>query len=268
MKSQRLAGKVAIVTGAAPEGAGLGIGKAIAILFAREGASVLLVNRTEAKASTLQREIEAEGGACSVFPADVTQADQVERMVNTVLERYGRLDILVNNVGGGGVGGGGKVTELSPAGWERMLNLNLTSAMLCSRYSIPAMAAGGGGSIINISSAVAYLGVRMAESGMAAYTAAKSALEGLTRAMAVEHGPDNIRANSIVVGMVWKEYVDSWAAEEIREQRVQAGALPLEGSGWDIGWAAVFLASDESKWITGVALPVDGGLMILKDRPG
>lgn len=264
----RLAGKVAIVTGAAPKGSGLGNGMAIAILFAREGAKVLLVNRSESRAYELQQQIEEDGGTCSVCLADVTKAEQVERMVNTALERYGKLDILVNNVGGGGVGGGGKVTDVSLDGWERMLDLNLTGAMLCCRYSIPHMISGGGGSIINISSVAAWFGVRTPESGMTAYTTAKAALEGLTKALAVDHGASNVRVNSIVVGMVWKEYVEAWAKEEVREKRRLSGVLPTEGTGWDVGWAAVFLASDEARWITGAALPVDGGLMIVKDRPG
>jgi NAD(P)-dependent dehydrogenase (short-subunit alcohol dehydrogenase family) len=103
---------------------------------------------------------------------------------------------------------------------------------------------------------------------LTAYTTAKAALEGLSKSMAVDHGAANVRVNSIVVGMVWKEYVEAWADPEVREKRIQSGVLPIEGTGWDIGWAAVFLASDEARWITGAALAVDGGLAIVKDRPG
>ena len=231
---------------------------------------MLLVNRTESRARALQNEIEAEGGICSAFSADVTDPEQVERMVQTAVDRYDKLDILVNNVGGGVEGGSGGITEFKLDGWEGMIRINLTSSMLCSRYSIPEMIENGGGSIINISSAAALFGVRALGSGspITAYSTAKAALEGLTRSMAVDHGPDNIRVNSIIVGMVWKEFVPAWAVQEVREQRMRAGVLPLEGRSWDVGWAAVFLASDEARWITGAAIPVDGGMSIVKDRPG
>jgi NAD(P)-dependent dehydrogenase (short-subunit alcohol dehydrogenase family) len=246
----------------------VGNGKAISMLFARQGARVLLVNRSEERALEMQRQIEDEGGTGSVYPADVTDVSQVEGMVEAAVERYGQLDILVNKVGGGIASGVGKLTDLPLDGRHKMIDLNLTSAMLCSRYAVPHMIAGGGGSIINISSAAAWFGVRMRESGMTAYTTAKAALEGLTKTMAVDQGAANIRVNSIVVGMVWKEYVAAWSDENVREQRRLSGVLPSEGNSWDVGWAAVFLASDEARWVTGVALPVDGGLMIVKDRLG
>src|SRR5215813_741262 len=151
MKQGRLAGKVAIVTGAAPQGAGIGNGSASAILFARDGAQVVLVNRWQERAEALQRTTEKEGGDCIVCLADVTIASEVERVVETTIQRYGKLDILHNNVGGG-AGSRGRVVELTVDAWHRCMALNLTSTMLCCKYSIPRMLETGGGSIINVSS--------------------------------------------------------------------------------------------------------------------
>ena len=153
--SGRLEGKVAIVTGAAPRAPGIGNGSATAILMAREGAKVVLVNRTESKAQELQQTIESEGGTALVISGDVTRSDDVRRIVQTTIETYGQLNILVNNVGSGS---GKTVESITEEEWDMVMNLNLKSAMLCSKYSIPHMRAAGGGSIINMSTLAAILG--------------------------------------------------------------------------------------------------------------
>ena len=160
----RLDGKVAIVTGAASSGPGVGNGQATAILFAREGAKVLLVNRSEAHAASLQAEIDAEGGECSVFAADILQRDQVKQMVAAAVERYGRLDVLHNNVG---IGGPGKIGDMTEQVWDDAIGVNLTGTMWSCKYAIPPMIESGGGSIINVLSIAAVKGMRRSGSGLA-----------------------------------------------------------------------------------------------------
>jgi NAD(P)-dependent dehydrogenase (short-subunit alcohol dehydrogenase family) len=265
----RLAGKVAIVTGAASRGPGVGTGKATAILFAREGAKVLLVNRSASRAQELQREIEQEGGECSVCPTDITNASEVERMVETAIQRYGQLDILVNNVG---FGEAGTVVTITEEVWDNLMNINLKSMMWCSKYSIPHMIASGGGSIINVSSLAASLAIRR-PGGLAAYAASKAGVHGLTRSMAADFGADGIRVNCLLVGTIYTPMVGASRTpgagpprgDEDRERRRRAVPLQTEGTGWDVGWAAVYLASDEARWITGAFLPVDGGGMLFRE---
>jgi NAD(P)-dependent dehydrogenase (short-subunit alcohol dehydrogenase family) len=263
MKDGRLAGKVAIVTGAAPRASGIGNGSAVATLFAREGARVLLVNRSEHRAQDLQRTIEAEGGECSVCVADVTRAPDVERMVASAIQRYGRLDVLHNNVG---IGGAARVEDMTGEEWDHVMNVNLKSMMWCSKYSIPPMRQYGGGSIINVSSVAGAIGVRDPKQGFAAYSASKAGVIGLTRALAAEHAAEGIRVNCIVVGMVDTPIVAD-LGEEVREKRRLAVPLQTTGTGWDVGWAAVYLASEESRWVTGIELPIDGGQMRILQRP-
>jgi len=258
----RLDGKVAIVTGAASRGPGVGNGKAMAMLMAREGAKVLLVNRTPERVVALQEEITGEGGEAAAFTGDVSQAEDVAAMVAAAVERWGRLDILVNNVG---IGGPGRVEAVEDEQWEKLLSANMTSAMLCSRAAVPAMRASGGGSIINISSIAGALGL-MSDVGAAAYAATKAGLHGLTLSIAADYAAEQIRCNCIIVGSVNTPMV-SHLGEDARERRRQMVPMRTEGTAWDIGWAAVYLASDEARWVTGVLLPVDGGLVALRDWP-
>ena len=257
----RLEGKVAIVTGAASRGPGVGTGKATAILFAREGAKVLLVNRSESRAQELQREIEQDGGECSVCPADVTNASEVEGMVETAVQRYGKLDILVNNVG---VGARGTVVTVTEDVWDNLMNINLKSMMWCSKYSVPRMVASGGGSIINVSSLAGIVSARR-KGGLVAYAASKAGVHGLTLSMAADFGADGIRVNCLLVGTLYTPIVAGRLSDEERERRRLAVPLQTEGTGWDVGWAAVYLASDEARWITGAFLPVDGGWMMFHE---
>jgi NAD(P)-dependent dehydrogenase (short-subunit alcohol dehydrogenase family) len=251
----RLEGKVAIVTGAGSSGPGIGTGKAISVLFAREGARVLLVDRVAKHAEETLAAIREEGGEASVFEADVIKPADCQGMVETARARYRRLDILVNNVG---VLGPGAVVDVKEEDWDRVLDVNLKSMMLTSKYAIPDMIEGGG-AIVNISSIA---GLRAGSGGASIpYAVSKGGVIALTTQMAAHHGRDNIRVNCIAPGHIYTPMVAAGMTEEMRDLRRRAGPLGTEGTAWDIAWAAVFLASDEARWITGVVLPVDAGLL-------
>ena len=258
----RLTGKVAIVTGAASQAEGVGNGAAVAMLFAREGASVVLVNRGLERAKALEETIRSEGGEAKAFAADATQPDATEAMAAFAVASYGRLDILHNNVG---VGAAGNTVTVSLDDWNRLIQTNLTSAMLCCRACIPRMRASGGGSIINVSSSAGMLGLS-GTAGAVAYTATKAGLQGLTLSVAADHAAEGIRANCLVVGTVYTPLV-AFIGEEGRERRRKAVPLQTEGTGWDVAYAAVYLASDESRWVSGVMLPIDGGLQNIRPWP-
>lgn len=255
-RRQRLEGKVAIVTGAGSRGPGVGTGKATSILFAREGAKVLLVDQVAQHAEETRAAIRAEGGEASVYEADVTSAADCQAMVEAAVERYGGLHILMNNVG---IAALGTVVDVKEADWDRVLEVNLKSMMLTSKYAIPRMKASGGGSIINIASIEALRSGTVA--AVVPYTASKGGVIALTTAMAVQHGRENIRVNCIAPGFLYTPMVAPLLTEETRELRRQAAPLGTEGTGWDVAWATVFLASEEARWITGIVLPVDAGLL-------
>jgi NAD(P)-dependent dehydrogenase (short-subunit alcohol dehydrogenase family) len=258
----RLTGKVAIVTGAASQAEGVGNGAAVAMLFAREGARVVLVNRSLERAKALEESIRSEAGEAKAFAADVTQPDSTEAMAAFAVDSYGRLDILHNNVG---VGAGGNTVTVSLDDWNRLIASNLTSAMLCCRACIPRMRAAGGGSIINVSSTAGAIGLS-GTPGAVAYTATKAGLQGLTLSVAADHAAEGIRANCLIVGTVYTPLV-AFMGEEGRERRRKAVPLQTEGAGWDVAYAAVYLASDESRWVTGVMLPIDGGFQNIRPWP-
>jgi NAD(P)-dependent dehydrogenase (short-subunit alcohol dehydrogenase family) len=265
MKQGRLAGKVAIVTGAAPRGPGIGNGSAVAILFAREGAKVVLVNRSEERARELQRTIETEHGDCMVCRADMTSATEVKQMVEATIQRFGRLDILHNNVGGAVPTG--RIVEMHEADWDASIAVNLKSMMLCCKYSVPHILEAGGGSIINASSIAGAVGIRDRNTSLLAYSAAKAGVSGFTRTLAAEYAADGIRVNCIVIGMVDSPLIVARQGEKVLEKRRRVIPLQTTGTGWDVGWAAVYLASDESRWVTGIDLPIDGGQMRILERP-
>ena len=250
--SPRLAGKVAIVTGAGSSGPGVGNGKAAAILFAREGAKVLLVDVAPERAEETLSIIREEGGEAAVFASNVANADDCRRMVDAAMDYYGRLDVLDNNVG---ISRRGSVLEISEEDWDYVMAVNVKSIVLTSKYAIPRMIASGSGSIINISSIA---GLRAHSS--TPYTTSKAAVQGLTMSMAADHGPDGIRVNCIAPGLVYSPMVAPRMDADLREIRKNAAPLRTEGDSWDIGYAALFLASDESRWVNGVTLPVDAGL--------
>ena len=250
----RLAGKVAIVTGAGTVTDLAGTGQAIAILFARHGAKVIVADMSETNARKTLDTIESEGGTASLFTVDVTKNAECKAMVDAAVERYGRLDILINNVG---IGRGGTAVEVSEEEWDLVLNVNLKSMMLTSKHAIPTMIEGGGGAIINLSS---INGLRAGWIADVHYSASKGGVVAMTKNMAVHHGRDNIRVNAIAPGHLYASIVNR-ISEEQREMRRRAGPLGTEGTAWDVAWAALFLASDEARWISGIVLPVDAGLI-------
>ncbi len=254
----RLSGKVAIVTGAGATGSGdfVGIGQAISILFARQGAKVLLVDRDERNAETTLAMIREEGGEASIFAGDVTSDDEMREMADAAKSRFGNINVLINNVG---ISGPGSVTDLDVDFWDTVMDVNLKSVMLCSRYSIPQMIEAGGGSIVNLSSIV---GLR-AGGGRPShpYAASKGGIIGLSNSMAVHYGRDNVRVNCIAPGHVYSPMVARHTSEELLNLRRRAGPLGFDGTPWDVAYAALFLASDEARWVSGVTLPVDAGLL-------
>jgi NAD(P)-dependent dehydrogenase (short-subunit alcohol dehydrogenase family) len=255
MAGPRLAGKVAIVTGGGSRAEGIGNGRAAAILFAREGAKVLIVDLHKDAAEATHAMIAAERGEAAVFAADVTRSDDCRAMVDEAVRRWGRLDILDNNVG---IGSRGTVVEETEEQWARVMEVNVTSMMLTCKHAIPAMVRTGGGAIVNISSISA-----LRPRGLTAYSASKGAVIALTRAMAMDHAAQGIRVNCIAPGPVYTPMVyAAGMTDETRDRRRRASPLGIEGTGWDIANAALFLVSDEARYITGVVLPVDGGVTI------
>lgn len=251
-RAPRLAGKVAIVTGAGSRGPGVGNGKAAAILFAREGAKVVLVDQLLERAEETQRVIREEGGECAAFEADVTREAAAKAMIAFTLERYGKLNILHNNVG---IGSPNSVLDITEEQWDRVMAVNVKSMLFSCKYAIPPMRDTGGGAIINISSVAGMRG-----HGLVAYAASKGGVMALTRTLAVQHAQDKIRVNCIAPGPVYTPLVAENMTPERREARRLSVPLETEGTAWDVAWAAVYLASDEARWVTGVVLPVDGGI--------
>ena len=252
-----LAEKVAIVTGGGSAGEGIGNGRAAAILLARAGARVLVVDRQIDLAERTVQMIAAEGGAATAHAADVTDEAQCRAMVAIAVVRFGRLDFLDNNVG---IGSRGSVVETDPDLWRRLMQVNVESMFLAARHAIPAMIeTAGGGAIINVASISA-----LRPRGLTAYSTSKGAVIALTRAMAVDHGRDGIRVNCVAPGPVYTPMVyGPGMSETAREQRRRASVLGVEGTGWDIGHAVRFLLSNHARYITGQTLVVDGGATLV-----
>lgn len=247
----RLAGEVAIVTGAGSRGPGLGNGKATAILFAREGARVLCVDRVQERAEETVALIRQEGGEAEALAADVTRAGDCAEMVQAAVRRWGGLGILHNNVG---IESRYDLVDTTEEEWDRVMTADLKSMFLATRAAVPVMARQGGGSVVCVSSVAALRG-----HGRTAYAAAKAGVIGFVRSTAVQLGPRGIRVNAIAPGMVWTPMVES-LGPEARERRRRASPLGTEGTGWDVAWGAVYLASDEARWVTGQVLVIDAGL--------
>jgi NAD(P)-dependent dehydrogenase (short-subunit alcohol dehydrogenase family) len=241
----RLAEKVAIVTGG-----GSGIGRAIAFALAREGAKVVICGRDRKKLDAVAAKI---GAACLPVTADVSIAKQVELMVRMSLERFGRLTTLVNNAG---VLLAGTAESLGEDQWEQTFNANVRGPWLVVRTGLPHLRAAGGGSIINVGSVLSMVGAR----NRVAYAASKGAVLAMTRAMALDHAAEKIRVNCICPAIIETEMVAAFNMDEaVRQQRVAMHPLGRFGQPEDIAGLAVFLASDESSWITGSTYTVDGG---------
>jgi NAD(P)-dependent dehydrogenase (short-subunit alcohol dehydrogenase family) len=247
---------VAIVTGSTR-----GIGRATAIRFAQEGASVIVTGRTESDGREVEKEILDGGGRATFVPTDLANEDDVRAMVRAAVDQYGLLTTLVNNAAPTELMGPGRldrrVTELENEAWDSIMLVALKAVVWACKYSIPEMIKAGGGALVNISSAASMLGTP----GLDTYTAAKGALNTLTRSMAVEYAADNIRSNCIVSGMV----LTSEGAHKMMEDPVIGGAtramhLTRLGVPEDIANAALFLASEEAAFITGAVIPVDGGV--------
>jgi NAD(P)-dependent dehydrogenase (short-subunit alcohol dehydrogenase family) len=253
----RLAGKVAIVTGASS-----GIGRAAARLFASEGASVVACARNAAALDALLAEIEASGGAAVTLAGDVRDEDVARRLVSIAEDRFGGLDIGFNNAGT--VGPGGAMIELTADDWHEILDTNLTGAFFGAKHQVPAFRRRGGGSLIFTSS---FVGVGAGIAGMVAYAASKAGLIGLTQALAVEVGAEAIRVNALVVGGTDTGLNPArapGAGPEVLAFVAGLHALRRIAEPLEIAQAALFLASDESSFVTGSAMAVDGGASITK----
>ena len=251
--SGRLSGRIAIVTGAGSRGPGLGNGKATAILFAREGARVLCVDQVKERAEESAGLIRAEGGEAMAHAADVTRAAECAAMVRTAVEQWGGLDILHNNVG---IESRKDLLDTSEEEWDRVIGVDLKSMFLATQAAVPAMVRRGGGAVVCVSSIAALRGY-----GRTAYATAKAGVIGFVRSVAVQLGPKGIRVNAIAPGPVWTPMVED-LGPDARERRRRASPLATEGTGWDVGWGAVYLASDEARWVTGQTLVIDAGLTL------
>jgi NAD(P)-dependent dehydrogenase (short-subunit alcohol dehydrogenase family) len=258
----RLKNKIAIVTGAGSSGPGWGNGKATAVLFAREGAKIFAVDLNLIAAEETKSIIEQESGICSVMKVDVSKSEEVKSMVDQCIESYGRIDILHNNVGN--VVPGGPV-DTSEETWDRIMAINLKSMFLTAKYVIPHMEKQGGGVITNVSSiaAIRYTGVPYIT-----YYTTKAGILGLTQCIALQYASKNIRANTILPGLMRTPFYveplkEAYAAGdipkmmEIRDKQCPTGSM---GDAWDVAYAALYLASDEAKYVTGAQLVVDGGI--------
>jgi NAD(P)-dependent dehydrogenase (short-subunit alcohol dehydrogenase family) len=247
-----LTGKVAIVTGGGAAGDGIGNGRAAAILLARAGTRVIVVDRDVALAKRTVEMIEAGGGEALAFQADMTRASDCAAVVEAAMDRYGRLDYLDNNIG---IGSRGTVVDETEESWRRLMTVNVDTMFLAAKHAIPAMRRTGGGAIVNVSSISA-----LRPRGLTAYSVSKGAVIALTRAMAVDHGPEGIRVNCVAPGPVYTPMVyQRGMSAASRDRRRTASALKVEGTGWDIGHAVRFLLSDFARYITGHTLVVDGG---------
>ncbi len=259
----RLAGKVALVTGAGSVGPGWGNGRAAAVLFAREGARVVVVDRDPVAAAETARLIDEEQREVLVLEADVTDLASVNAMAASALKKFGRIDVLLNNVGGSIPGG---PEEMSVEEFRGQLDINLTSVFITTKVVLPTMAKQGGGAIVNVGSIG---GLRHLGHDHVGYSASKSALVQFTRQIAVRYARDNIRCNTVIPGMIDTPLLEHRVSRQkgrgdlatLRREAETRVPLGRRGDAWDVAYAALFLASDEAKYVTGTEILVDGGLM-------
>ena len=250
-----LEGKVAVICGGGAEGDGIGNGRATAILLAKAGAKVAIVDKNLESAQVTTDMIQDFGGTSCTIEADTTSESDCKMLAAFASKKYGRIDILDNNIG---ISHAASVVDETLEAWEDLMNTNVTNMFLTCKHVIPYMQETGGGSIINISSISA-----LRPRGLTAYSASKGAVISLSRAMAIDHASDGIRVNCVAPGPVYTPMVYSEGmSEQAREQRRLSSPLAIEGSGWDIGQAVTFLASDWARYITGQVLVVDGGVTL------
>ena len=249
----RLAGKNAVITGG-----GTGIGQATALAFAREGAQVAVVGRRKNKLDETLRLLQQSGCSALAFECDVTKAADTIRAVKSAEDAFGKVNVLVNNAGALSVS---TVETITEADWDHVMATNVKGPFLMSRAALPAMRRAGGGSIINVGSVLGIVAIR----DRAAYCASKGAVSMLTRAMALDHAGDHIRVNCLCPSIVESEmtrnlFAETEAGRQARESRLASIPLGRFGKPDDVAGLAVFLASDESSWMTGTVIPVDGGV--------
>jgi NAD(P)-dependent dehydrogenase (short-subunit alcohol dehydrogenase family) len=262
--SGRLQGKVVLVMGAGSSGAEISNGSACAILFAREGAQVVCVDRLLAAAQDTVARIEAEGlrGVAHAVEADVRDAARIQQVVADTVQRHGRIDVLHHNVG---IEEFGELIEVQEDSWDRVHAINLKGPMLTARAVVPQMIKQGGGSIVNISSIASR---KWSPVQFLSYSTSKAALNHMTRVVARQYAPHHVRCNVILPGLIDTPHAanltagDESAKQKARDARHVRCPMGHQGTAWDVAFAALFLASDESKYVTGIELVVDGGLSL------
>jgi NAD(P)-dependent dehydrogenase (short-subunit alcohol dehydrogenase family) len=256
----RLAGKVALVTGAGSQGmsagkvgTGYGTGKAIATLFAREGASLGLLDIDAGRVAETRSLVETAKSRAVVVVGDATDEAVARHFVDETAAAFGRIDILVNNLGISAAGG--RLEALEPAEWQRVIDVNLRSAMLVTRSAIPHLVGAGGSAIVNIASVAG-----MQAFGSSAYGASKAAMIQFSRDCALAYGRDGVRVNTIAPGHLFTPMVRELLKGDGARVRRAISPLGIEGDAWDVARAALFLVSEDARFITGICLPVDGGV--------
>ena len=263
----RLSGKAALVTGAGSVGPGWGNGRAIAVRFAQEGAKVMAVDRDADRMEETVRLIKSAGGVVETATCDVTQSASVATVVAACLQRFGRIDILVNNVGGSAAGG---PVEMSEEVWDAQIDHNLKSVFLTCKHVLPIMEKQAQGAIVNIASTS---GIRWTGSAQVAYASTKAGVIQFSRVVAVQYAKSGIRVNTVVPGQLYTPMVDVRLAKQrtggdvsaLLRQRQSRIPLPFMGDGRDTANAALFLASDEARFVTGTEIVVDGGMSVRCD---
>jgi len=260
--TNRLDGKVAIVTGAGTRGGGIGNGKACAILYAREGARVIAADLNMELAQATADEIRSMGGDCTPFRADVSKTADCEAMLAECIARYGKLDVLHNNVG---ITNSGGPVEYGEEQWDQMMNVNAKSMFLTAKFALPHMERQRSGSIVNIGS---INGERAIPFPKFAYAASKAAMIAMSREIAIQYAPVGIRSNVVLVGLIRSPIVAQnntklygGTLEDMWKKRDAMSPTGKQGEVWDIAQASLFFASDESRYVNGTVLPVDGGLI-------
>jgi NAD(P)-dependent dehydrogenase (short-subunit alcohol dehydrogenase family) len=255
----RLADKVTLITGS-----GSGIGRSSALLFAREGATVVVNDLNAEQGQATVDEIVSNGGKAAFYQADVTNPEQVKSMVDRIVADFGRIDVLFNNAGISGVG---RLHEVEPEAWDRVMTVNIRGVFLPSKYVLPHMMERMSGSIVNMSSCIAEIGLAK----RASYSATKGAVLALTKSMQVDYAPYNIRVNALLPGTILTPFVEDYLRKSYDDQEAAYASLKTRqlsgdlGRPEDVAQAALFLASDESKFMMGSPLYIDGGVVFGKN---